>query len=308
MTNRLKLSIFLVALLSLLAFIGCAQSPNADNGYANERVLILAEELQAVAGQVKIIDVRSAKDYAAGHIPGAIHIERKAFENPDAPVDGTIATPEQMNRLLSATGISNNDKIVVYAGVKASPQMATRFWWVMDIYGHKGVRVLDGGIESWTALDDARLESGKGKPLPKTDYHVKSMDLTQLAFKEDVLNHAPDVVLLDVRALEEYDGSTVSAGAGRGGRIPGAVHLFFKENLDDKGFYKSAVELKKMYAAKGITADTEVIVYCMRAHRASHTMLALRELLGYKKVRGYNGAWMEWSNIPSLPIVKGNDK
>lgn len=296
-------SLLFGVLASVVVLAGSAQTSQAAQA-EKPSVLIQKDELQATARKLRIIDVRPAKDYEAGHIPGAIHLERKAFEDPNAPVDGTIATPEQINRLLSNAGIANDDALVVYSSIKDSPQMASRFWWVMDIYGHKNVRVLDGGIEGWTA-SGGQLAAGKGKALPKADYHVRNMDLTQLAFKDDVLNRASGVVLLDVRTPKEYDGSVISEGAGRGGRIPGAVHLFFKDSLDENGFFKSPEALKTLFASRGITADTDVIVYCMRAHRASSTIMALRELLGYQKVRGYNGSWIEWSNIPSLPLETG---
>ena len=122
-----------------------------------------------------------------------------------------------------------------------------------------------------------------------------------------VKDRGADVVLLDVRSLEEYTGEKVSSGAGRGGRIPGAVHVFFRDALDAKGSFKPVSELKALYESVGATPDKEIIIYCMRAHRASHTMFVLKELLGYPHLKLYDGSWIEWSNVPELPIETGKD-
>ena len=276
-----------------------------NGGYAHPESLIYAAELKKLIDEkaVKVVDIRSVEDYETGHIPGAIQITRTAFENPDGEIEALVSTPQQMDRLLSDKGITNDDALVVYSGAR-SPQMATRFWWAMKVvYGHANVRVLDGNFENWSAGGHP-VETGPMSPLPKSAYKTSPADEKQIVDRKAVAERAPEVVLLDVRDDEEYSGSKVSNGAGRGGRIPGAVHVFFRDALDEKGFFKPAAELKALYEAQGVTPDKQIIVYCMRAHRASHTLFVLKELLGYSNLRVYDGSWIDWSNVPDLPIER----
>ena len=300
----------LTILTTLVGSFAAAALPAlaADGDCVNSKALIDVPELKRLLDEkaaIKIVDIRSAGDYEAGHIPGAIQIARTDFEDPNGRVEALMSTPEQMNRLLSAKGIANGDALVVYSGQK-SPQMATRFWWVMDVYGHKNVRVLNGNYEGWAA-EGLPVEQGRPEPLPQTEYKAGPVDVAQIVEAQEVKDRGADVVLLDVRSLEEYTGEKVSSGAGRGGRIPGAVHVFFRDALDAKGSFKPVSELKALYESVGATPDKEIIIYCMRAHRASHTMFVLKELLGYPHLKLYDGSWIEWSNVPELPIETGKD-
>ena len=304
-SSTVKIATALTALAGLSATAALAAAP-ADEAYANPEAIIEASELKKLLDEkaaVKVVDIRSAEDYEAGHITGAIQIARTEFEDPSGRVDALMATPEQMDRLLSAKGIANGDALVVYSGQK-SPQMATRFWWVMDVYGHKDVRVLNGNYESWTA-EGLPVEKGRPEPLPQTEYRTAPADMGQVVESHEVRDHGADVVLLDARSLEEHTGEKVSSGAGRGGHIPGAVHVFFRDALDENGSFKPVSKLKALYEGVGATPDREIIIYCMRAHRASHTMFVLKELLGYPRLKVYDGSWIEWSNTPELPIETG---
>lgn len=309
-TNLLNAIKVLIILTTLVSSFAAAALPAlaADGDYASSKALIDVPELKRLLDEkaaIKIVDIRFAGDYEAGHIPGAIQIARTDFEDPNGRVEALMSPPEQMNRLLSAKGIANSDALIVYSGQK-SPQMATRFWWGMDVYGHKNVRILNGNYEGWVA-EGLPIEQGRSEPLPQTEYKTGPMDVAQIVEAQEVKDRGADIVLLDVRSLEEYTGEKVSSGAGRGGRIPGAVHIFFRDALDAKGFFKPVSDLKALYESVGATPDKEIIIYCMRAHRASHTMFVLKELLGYPHLKLYDGSWIEWSNIPELPIETGKD-
>ena len=302
MRSNIKHLVFalLFACFALGALPACAVE---NGGYAHPEALIYPAELKKLIDDkaVKVVDVRSAEDYSAGHIKGAIQIARTAFENPDGEIEALVSTPRQMDKLLSEKGIANGDALVVYSGTR-SPQMATRFWWAMKVvYGHQNVRVLDGNFENWSDAGYP-VETGPASPLPKSAYKTPDAGAKQIVDRKAVAERAPGVVLLDARDDEEYAGRKVSSGAGRGGRIPGSVHVFFRDALDEKGFFKPAAELKAVYEAQGVTPDKEIIVYCMRAHRASHTLFVLKELLGYPNLRVYDGSWIDWSNVPDLPV------
>ena len=250
-------------------------------------------------GKVKVVEIRPEEDYEAGHIPGSVRISRRELEDPGAAFDGTMATPEQMNGLLSLKGIVGGEALVVSSDV-GNPHNATRFWWLMSVYGNENVRVLDGNYENWKAGGHP-IETGKpGDPKP-SDYRVSPPDFRQIAYRGDLLALGKDSVLLDVRTRAEYEGA-IRKGAGRGGRIPGAILLPYENNLDAKGFFKPVPELKKMYEEAGVPPEKEIVLYCMRAYRSTHTLFVLRELLGYPRLRNYEGSWIEWSNIPGFPV------
>ncbi|MBU0991837.1 MAG: sulfurtransferase [Proteobacteria bacterium] len=267
--------------------------------------IITAEELKKYidSKKTKIIDVRNIYEYISGHIPGAVHINNKEFEDPDNPVGGMIAPAKQIEALMSANGIITDDLVVIYAADQ-KPQMATRLLWVLKVYRHQKVQILNGHYKAWIIMDYP-VERGTGtRPAPSI-YKTGIIDSSCIATKKDCLFPSENTVLLDVRTQNEYTGEKVSKSAARGGHIPGAVNIYYLNAVDDRGYFKDVPTLISMYAAAGVTPDKNVIVYCMRAHRASHTYFVLTSLLGFSNVRVYDGSWIEWSNLPELPVSIG---
>jgi len=255
---------------------------------------------------VRAIDVRGIWDYRIGHIPGAVRRNNKEFEDPENPIEGMIAAAERIEALMSANGIANDDLVVIYADNK-KPQMATRLWWVLKIYGHQKVQVLDGHYQAW-ADSGYHLERWNSvRPAPSV-YKISTTDRSRIAVSRDCLYPSANTVLLDVRPRNEYTGKRTSTKAGRGGHIPGAVNVFYLDAVDERGFFKDVKILRTMYTAAGVTPERDVIVYCMRAHRASHTYFVLVNLLGFSSVRIYDGSWIEWSNLPGHPVTTGESR
>jgi thiosulfate/3-mercaptopyruvate sulfurtransferase len=202
-----------------------------------------------------------------------------------------------IEHLIQAKGVNHDSIVVAYddvAGIRSA-----RLFWFLEFFGHDDVRVLNGGFNAWLS---AGLPVTRDANVPKTGNFQMRRRRERLATVDDVLAglHDPGVVIVDARTDGEYTGQVVRAR--RGGAIPGAVHLEWTRNLDEKGFFKPADELENMYSERGVTPDKEVMAHCQGAYRSAHTYLALR-LIGYPKVRNYLGSWGEWGNRPDLPIA-----
>ena len=175
---------------------------------------------------------------------------------------------------------------------------SARLFWFMEFFGHDDVHLLNGGFNAWQAADlpvtheAAVPKAGTFKMKPRRRLPATASDVHAKL-------HDTSTVIVDARSDGEYTGEIVRSK--RGGAIPGAVHLEWTNNLDPKGFFKSAEELTGMYAARGITPDKEVIPHCQGAYRSAHTYLALR-LIGYPNVTNYLGSWGEWGNRLDMPI------
>lgn len=294
---------FLIVVVAAGSLVGWSRARAESAPGARSSIDVAALSSALAVGGLKLVDVRSAEDYAQGHLPGARHLDRRRFDNPDQARDGEIAGPELMSALLGEVGLDPADEVVVYSGVQ-SLQMGTRLCWLLRGYGHARVRVLDGGFEAWAAAGRP-VETGLPAAVAATTYPVQPFKAAWRVDADAVARRAAETVLLDVRTRDEYTGARVARGAGRGGHIPGAVHLYYQEAVGSDGLLRPAAELRALFASRGVTADKEVIVYCMRAHRASHTWFVLTELLGFERVRIYNGSWIEWSNHPDRPAVEG---
>jgi len=281
---------------------------SADDGPKNSSSLITAKELKTLIGRhtLRLIDLRGNEEYKAGHIPGALPIKNQDFEDPNHPVNGMLAPAAQFQNLMSAKGVGSQDLIVAYADSR-KPQMATRLWWALKVYGHKKAQVLDGHYQAWEDAGYPVETGARAEPVPMS-YKTAAIESRLVASKRDCLNPLMNTVLLDVRPDQEYTGEKVAANAGRGGHIPGAINVHYLDALDEKGFFKDIQILKAIYARAGITPDKEVIVYCMRGHRASHTCFVLAGLLGYPNIRLYDGSWIEWSNSPEIPVTTGRTR
>jgi len=282
------------------------ENNGAENTLAN-KVISVDEMKELVMGNtVKVFDLRAADVYAEGRIPGAMNISNKQFENPDNPVDGELATVEQFEALMSSYGVTSDDLIVVYSSA-AKPQMAPRLIWTLEVYGHTNTLLLDGHYEAWVAAGNA-IETGFVAAPQAAEYKVKAEDDHSINVDKDyVINKAEGTILLDVRPTAEYLGEKVADGNARGGHIPGAVNVPYMSTVDENGLFLDEEALLDLYAAAGVTADKEIIVYCQRGHRASHTWFVLTHILGFENVKIYDGSMMEWSNLMDQPISVENE-
>jgi thiosulfate/3-mercaptopyruvate sulfurtransferase len=258
---------------------------------------------------LRIIEVSSAVDdaeYRQGHLPGALRWFWK-----DAlwhATDREFATPEEIASRLGRMGIAPNTTIVLYG----SPvQYGTYALWVLTMAGHQDVRLLDGGRKRWIA--DGRPLSLDIPTYAPVDYPPASVDVSSRVGRDDVRAKLgqPVRVLLDVRSPEEYRGERVSPppgfdhGAERKGHIPGAVHVHFRDLLNDDDTFKTPEQMQARMAQVDIgpEAADEIVTYCRLSHRATLVWFALSSVLGYRQVKVYDGSWTEWGSIVGFPIA-----
>ncbi len=245
---------------------------------------------------VMIIDVRSFKDYHKGHIQGAVNLPLAEYHWTDTSSKGIKAFTSHMERLLGFVGVSRNKHVVFYED--NSGMMAARGVWLLHYLGHHKASMLDGGLRAWKKAGHmTTIDPTPPKPT-KFIAHVHPEVLATLHQVHNSLKD-PDTRLLDVRSMEEYNGTLVRAA--RGGHIPKAKNVDWKRTLTRQGAIKPTVDLKRLYDREGLAMDGEVITYCQAGYRAAHAYVILR-LLGYPKVRNYLGSWFEWANTLDTPI------
>lgn len=286
-------------LVGLLVAASCAPAGEATS-YPNGRLLAETGWLSQRLGdsQLRIVDLRGGNDYQEGHIPGSVRLSMGDLVDENAPVRGMLAPLSQVEASLGRLGIGRDTTVVAYDD--SGGLWAARFFWVLDYLQHQEVRILNGGFSKWVreerpvSKEVPRVEATqyKGDPLPERS-----------ASREWVLERLKDssVRLVDARTPGEYQGQDVVGR--RGGHIPGAVNIEWVRNLDQAGTWKGAQDLKQVYEGAGLARDKEVVTYCQTGVRAAHDYFTLR-LLGYPKVRLYDGSWEEWGNDPALPIER----
>jgi thiosulfate/3-mercaptopyruvate sulfurtransferase len=267
--------------------------------YPNGQLLTTPAELSRAltsAAKPLVLDLRPAEDFAAGHVPGAVHLDLWGLSLIDTDPGPLKAFMWIIDHLFNLRGVDEKTPVVVYddqSGVRAA-----RAFWFLEYFGHPRVQVLDGGFGAWTRAGMAVTRDAA--PAPKSTWTGVPQPQALATWREvkDRLGRA-DVVLLDTRTDGEYAGTMVRAK--RGGAIPGAVHIEWTRNLRPDGTFKSADDLRAMYESAGVTPDKEVVTYCQGGYRAAHAYLALR-LLGYPRVRNYTGSWKEWGDREDLPV------
>jgi thiosulfate/3-mercaptopyruvate sulfurtransferase len=293
---------------------------SASNGkfqeYATPDILVstdwLADHLHDKGLRVIEVD-EDVLLYDQGHIPGAIKVDWLAELNDRLSRD--YLDNEQFATLLSQKGISNDDTLIFYGD--KNNWWATYSFWVFQLFGHSKARILDGGRVKWIAED--RPLDRDAPSYPATQYKAPARDDSQIrAFRDQVRavldkeGHAlrPGQALVDVRSPGEYSGELLhmanypQEGAQRGGHIPGAANIPWAQAVQEDGTFKPAAALRTLYEGKGVTADKEVITYCRIGERSSHSWFVLKYLLGYPKVRNYDGSWTEWGNLVAAPIER----
>jgi thiosulfate/3-mercaptopyruvate sulfurtransferase len=253
--------------------------------------------------------VESDEDYLlydSGHIPNAAKVDW--FTTLQHPVRRDFLSKADFEKLCGELGI-HNDTTVVFYGDKSN-WFATYALWLFQYYGHKNVRIMNGGRTKW--VQEKRPLTKDVPAFPHTDYKAKNPDPRLRAFREQVFQHIEaQNPLVDVRSPKEYSGELLhmpnypQEGATRGGHIPGAVNIPWSQAVNEAdSTFKSADELRALYESKGITSENEIIAYCRIGERSSHTWFVLTYLLGYPNVKNYDGSWTEWGNLVNAPIEK----
>ncbi len=255
--------------------------------------------------KVRIIEVSVVPGvYERGHIPGAVNF---AWHSDLVdPVRRDIASQEAFQQLLRKAGVNDDSTTILYGD--NNNWFAAWGAWVFDVYGVDNVKLLDGGRAKWEA-EGRTLDSRASTP-KAGNVTVQAANKDLRAFLPDVLAAAEkrsDVQLVDIRSPDEYNGKVfapqgVQELAVRAGHVPGAVNVPWGQAVAADGTFKSAEELKKVYAAVGIDGSKPIITYCRIGERSSHTWFALKKILGYD-VRNYDGSWTEYGNAVGVPVV-----
>ena len=283
----------------------------AAKGYAHPDALVSTEWLANHLGDANIRIVESDEDvllYETNHIPGAFKLDWHSDLN-DAVVRDYISR-EQFQELLRSKGIDDSTTVIFY-GDKNNWWAAYAFW-VFQLFGFTNAKLLDGGRLKWEQ-EGRPMNTDAPKSWARSSYVAKERSDEQIrAFMSDVRRHCEAKgKLVDVRSPDEYSGKKLhmpeypQEGAMRGGHIPGAKSVPWARAANPDGTFKAAAELRAIYEGEqGLTPNDDVIAYCRIGERSSHTWFVLRYLLGYDKVRNYDGSWTEWGNAVRAPIER----
>lgn len=282
--------------------------------YAHPEVLVSTDWVASHAKDpnVRVVEVDvDTKAYDEGHVPGAIAWAWNT-QLCDTIVRDILPKPA-FEELMTQSGIGKGTTVVLYGD--NNNWFAAWALWQMKIYGHKDVRIMDGGRKKWLA-EGRDLDTGATKPTPGSSrYQAADSDLSLRAFLPQVqqAQKSGSAVMIDVRSPQEFSGEILAPPGlpetcQRGGHIPGARNVPWGKACNDDGTFKSADDLARLYGAEGVDKTRPVIAYCRIGERSSHTWFVLKYLLGVGNVQNYDGSWTEWGNLVGAPVEKGAAK
>ncbi|MTI66091.1 MAG: sulfurtransferase [Firmicutes bacterium] len=267
--------------------VGC----NSFSGEEGTEIIDAKEALDLFNQEnVVVVDAQGAQGYESKHVKNSVNITRADIVI-NEPVANMLAPKEQIEEVMSKRGISNDDTVVIYDN--NNNMDSARLWWTLKVYGHENIKVVSGGLN---ALRDANVEFTEEMPnVSPTKYVAKDKDTTMIATKEEVKSQVNDpkknVMLIDTRTQKEYDAGT----------IPGSVLMNYIDNNEFNGTFKSVSDIQVRYLDEGLIPEDTAIMYCKTSIRGTQTYLALYNA-GYRNLKLYDGAWVEWSKDSSLPV------
>jgi len=277
--------------------------------YANSDVLVstawVAEHSRDAGIRVVEVDVDTSA-YAQGHVEGAIGWNWQT--QLQDPIRRDILDPQGFAALMRRSGITSDTTVVLYGD--NNNWFACWALWLLSYYGHAKLRLMNGGRKKW--IEEKRPLATAVPTVTPANYAVPVPNLDLRARRDHifaVLEGQRAAQLVDVRSPDEFTGRVIAPPgmtetAQRGGHIPGAASIPWAQAVQEDGTFKAADVLRQLYSGKGIAGEKEVIAYCRIGERSAHTWFVLRYLLGFNRVRNYDGSWTEWGNIVGAPIEK----
>ncbi|MEU8114400.1 sulfurtransferase [Micromonospora sp. NPDC048947] len=245
--------------------------------------------------------------YETGHIAGAIKIDWRTDLQDQVRRDFVNKT--QFEALLSERGISNDDTVILYGG--NNNWFAAYAYWYFKLYGHRDVKLLDGGRKKWEL--DARPLVTDAVSRPATQYVAQEPDTSIRAFRDEVVAAIGTKNLVDVRSPDEFAGRLLAPAhlpqeqAQRAGHIPTAISVPWSKAANEDGTFRSDDDLRRIYGDAGLDDGKETIAYCRIGERSSHTWFVLQELLGHRNVKNYDGSWTEYGSLVGVPVALGDE-
>jgi len=259
---------------------------------------------------LRVVEVdEDTEAYHRGHLPNAVAVNWTT--DLQDPLRRDFVDPDAFARLQNRLGITNATTVVLYGG--NNNWFAAYAYWYYKVYGHADVRLVDGGRKAWE-LEGRALVTDPPAVVATTGYRPASANLAIRAFRQQVLDGyvgTSVAALVDVRSPEEYRGERLAPdhlpneAAQRPGHIPGAVNIPWAKAVDaSTGRFLGLSELEALYRDQGVTSDRDVVAYCRIGERSAHTWFVLHELLGFPRVRNYDGSWTEWGSLVGVPIER----
>ena len=285
-----KVLLMLLILTTMFAIVGCGASFEGESGediVSAKNAVKLIDKEDAV-----LIDAQKLNLYEKGHIEGAINISRADIVV-EKPVANTLAPKEQIEKVLGNAGISKDTAVIIYDN--NNNMDSARLWWTMKVYGHENIKVVSGGLEA--LVKEGLEKTTESTNVNTVEYVAQEKNTNMIATIDEVKAQVNDpienVVLIDTRSQEEYDAGT----------IPSSMYIEYINNNYKDGTYKSVQDTRIMYLDEKINPEDTIIMYCKSSVRGAQTYLALHNA-GYRNLKLFDGAWLEWTKDESLPIQK----
>lgn len=316
MTVRSRVGGLVVSLAAVLVLAGCgtpagsgsSATPTSTAGPSTRSSIpayfVTAAHVSANLAHSLVVDARAAKDYAAGHIPGAINVSWELFAKVGAGKPGdkgwaTLKPSSEIAFTLGMLGIDPKKQIVVYAAPGGWGEDG-RILWMLRMAGLPNSMLLDGGYAAWTAAGyDTATQA---TTLAPADVSVPALDQSWRITTSKVAAGLGTLKIIDARTAKEYAGST-DLGEARGGHLPGAVNVPFESMFGADGKLKPIADLQALFKAADVTNTDDVVVYCTEGIRSAYMTVVLRGM-GFSKARNYDGSFYEWAGDKSLQVVK----